>query len=160
MLRCNNTNMARPSSVDIKKMDSTLTNTTQIPQNYGTSHMPIGKWRKCQNRGIVSTGSRGLRENLRPLLSELMARLRLKSALRFYQGCQEHSQTAKSRFAYVPICIWPPVVPTVRLGEAKFDYRGSSRMELKLCEPQDACYRRMHTKSQLLKCPWSKVTMC
>ena len=33
-------------------------------------------------------------------------------------------------------------------------------MELKLCEPQDACYRRMHTKYQLLKCPWSKVTMC
>ena len=49
---------------------------------------------------------------------------------------------------------------TVRLGKAKFDSRGSSRMELKLCEPQDACYRRMHTKPQLLKCPWSKVTMC
>ena len=29
-------------------------------------------------------------------------------------------------------------------------------MELKLCEPQEACYRRIHTQSQLLKVPMVK----
>ena len=61
-----------------------------------------------KNRIAVSTCFRGLSENLRPLLSELMARLLLRSVLRFCQGCQGNvPKQQKSPMA-------PPTPPAAR----------------------------------------------
>ena len=48
---------------------------------------------------------------------------------------------------------------TVCMPKAKCAFRRSNPFELKLCESQDQCNIRAHTKFQLPKCRWSLMTM-
>ena len=55
-----------------------------------------------------------------------------------------------------PSPAWPPILLFVWANKNMI-FRRSTRMKLKLCQPQDTYKRTMHTKFELHKCRWSKV---